>query len=98
MTGMKRIVIPTGRNLTADDSIYGVRVIGDERPDGRWDVRLEFESGSGIRLSTHVGADLDSYELRNRAAQIGEETLREALSRASEGPIERATPASIKVR
>ena len=95
---MKQIVIPTGRRLTADDSIYGVRVIGDERPDGRWDVRVEFQSGSGIRLSTHVGADLNSYELRNRAAQMGEETLREALTRASEGPIERADSTAAKDR
>ena len=86
---MRQLLIPTGRSLTADDSIYGVRVIGEERPDGRWDARVEFQSGSGIRLST-VACDLPSEEeLAAWAAAIDEDFLREALARASRGPIER---------
>ncbi len=90
---MRQLVIPVGRSFTADDSIYGVRVIGEERPDGKWDARIEFRSGSGICLSAVTSEHDTSDQVSEWAANIEDETLRFALRRASTGPIERIKPA-----
>jgi hypothetical protein len=86
---MTRLTIPLGRTLTADDSIYGVRVIAETARDGSWDTRLEFESRSGIRLSTEARECASRDEVCEWTKRVGEETLRRALARASVGRIER---------
>lgn len=85
---MKEIVIPVRRRFTADDSIYGVRVIGTERDDGIWEARVEFQSRSGIRLGAPTGEHLNVDRLSSWAARLGEDTLRDALNRASIGLIQ----------
>lgn len=87
---MKEIVIPVRRRFTADDSIYGVRVIGTEREDGIWEARVEFQSRSGIRLGATTGEHLNADRLSSWAARLDEDTLREALNRASIGLIQSA--------
>jgi len=86
---MTRLCIPLGRTLTADDSIYGVRVVAETATNGLWDTRLEFESKSGIRMSTTARECASGEEVRDWSARVGEETLRRALARASVGKIER---------
>ena len=86
---MTRLTIPLGRTLTADDSIYGVRVIAETATDGSWETRLEFESRSGIRLSTSARECASRDEVCAWTQRLGEETLRRALTRASVGKIER---------
>jgi len=70
---VRRIIVPLNHRITADDSLYGVRVRGDQRPDGAWDPCIEFESRK-IRLETCPSLTLQSVD---------------ALARASKGPIRR---------
>ena len=86
---MAKLLISLDQTLTADDSIYGVRVVAEDSPDGRWDTRLEFESGSGIRLSAVAQDCASSEDLREWTSSLDERALREALARASVGRIER---------
>ena len=86
---MAKITIPLGRTLTADDSIYGVRVIAEPAIDGHWETRLEFESSSGIRLSSTAPTCASRDEVSDWSEHVGEETLRRAFASASVGKIER---------
>jgi len=38
--------------VARDGSTYHARVLGFERPDGKWEGRLEFQNGSGKTLTT----------------------------------------------
>lgn len=86
---MRQLLIPVGRSLTADDSIYGVRVVADECDDGRWHASIEFQSRSGIRLEAPFGQHDSAAELCDWTAHLDDSALRRALSRASLGVIER---------
>ena len=86
---MKQILIPTGRQFSADDSIYGVRVVADEHDDGRWHAAIEFQSASGIKLQAPFGHHDSPDELSEWASHLDDSSLRRALARASLGPIER---------
>ena len=87
---MRRIVVPLNHKITADDSLYGVRIRGDQRPDGTWDPCIEFESRKGIRMETCPSLTLESVdELKEWAERLDEPFLLDALARASKGPIRR---------
>ena len=90
---MREIIIPLADALVADDSIYGVRIRGAENAEGLWEGRLEFESRSGIRVTTPAETTLPTKtELEAWGERLGEEYLQDALRRASEGAIEKAPP------
>jgi len=87
---VRRIFVPLNHRITADDSLYGVKVRGDERSDGGWDPCIEFESRRGIRMETCPGVRLDSVELFKAWAEaLDENFLLDALAKASKGPIRR---------
>ena len=87
---MTRTAIPLSR-LVADDTIYGVRVVAEER-DGHWDGHIEFESGSGIQLTTAVTVTSpDRASLESWAANLDRSALQKALTAASARPIVRTT-------
>lgn len=91
---MRRITFPLRYNVTADDSLYGVKVRGDERPDGAWEPCIEFESRRGIKLETCPPLTLATpEELQEWAAKLDEIYLLDALSKASKGPIRRVRKA-----
>ena len=76
--------------FVADDTIYGVRVVGEQR-NGRWEGHIEFESGSGIQLSTAVTVtSQDRSSLESWAANLDRSELQKALTAASTRPIVRA--------
>ena len=86
---MTRTAIPLSR-LVADDTIYGVRVVGEER-EGRWEAHIEFESGSGIQLTTDVAVSSpDRASLESWAANLDRPALQKALTQASTRPIVRS--------
>ena len=86
---VRRIIVPPNHRITADDSLYGVRVRGDQRPDGAWDPCIEFESRK-IRLETCPSLTLQSVDaLKEWAGRLDEPFLLDALARASKGPIRR---------
>jgi hypothetical protein len=90
---MREIIIPLNDALVADDSIYGVRVRGAENAEGQWEGRVEFESRSGIRVTTAAETTLSTKtELEAWAERLEETYLQDALRRASEGAIEKAPP------
>ncbi|HEY3055225.1 MAG TPA: hypothetical protein VGK31_04750 [Thermoanaerobaculia bacterium] len=90
---MRRIIVPLRQRLTADDSLYGVRVRGDQRPDGKWEPCIEFESRRGIKLETCPPMALGSVDaLKEWAEHLDEPYLLDALARASKGPIRRIRP------
>ncbi|HEX9163654.1 MAG TPA: hypothetical protein VF980_18245 [Thermoanaerobaculia bacterium] len=85
---MRRIFFPLPHRIAADDSLYGVRVRGDEHADGRWEPCIEFESRSGIRLETCPPMKMSTPgDLKTWAEKLDEPYLLEALARASQGPI-----------
>ena len=85
---MRRIFVPIAHRITADDSLYGVKVRGDETPDGKWEPCIEFESRRGIRLETCPQMSWkNADELKHWAETLDEAYLLDALSRASKGPI-----------
>lgn len=85
---VKRIFVPLPNRITADDSLYGVRVRGDQRSDGGWDPCIEFESRRGIRMETCPPVQLDTPDaVRKWAERLDEPYLLEALAAASKGPI-----------
>ena len=90
---MREIIIPLSDAVIADDSIYGVRVRGAENAAGEWEGRVEFESKSGIRVTTLAETTLSTKsELEAWAGQLGKPYLEDALRRASVGAIEKAPP------
>lgn len=87
---VRRIFFPLRHRITADDSLYGVKVRGDERSDGGWDPCIEFESRRGIRMETCPPMKLDTVDaLKDWAERLDETFLLDALSKASKGPIRR---------
>ena len=90
MSVVRRIIVPLRHRLTADDSLYGVRVRGDQIDEGAWEPCIEFESRSGIKLETCPQMRLETPDaLKEWAEGLGEAYLLDALSRASKGPIRR---------
>jgi hypothetical protein len=89
-----RVFVALGQRLTADDSLYGVRVRGDQRADGKWDPCIEFESRRGIKLEmcprNMVLATVEA--LKDWAKRLDERYLLDALARASKGPIRKTRP------
>lgn len=86
--GVKRIIVPLSHRITADDSLYGVRVRGDQRSDGSWDPCIEFESRRGIRMETCPSVVLETPDaVKQWAEKLDEPYLLEALALASKGPI-----------
>lgn len=87
---MRRIIVPLPQRLSADDSLYGVRVRGDQNNDGSWQPCIEFESRRGIKLETCPQMTLSTVDaLKDWAGQLDEPALLKALSDASKGPIRR---------
>jgi hypothetical protein len=85
---VKRIIVPLRLRITADDSLYGVRVRGDQRSDGSWDPCIEFESRRGIRMETCPSVTLETPDaVKQWAERLDEPYLLEALALASKGPI-----------
>ena len=90
ISGVKRITFSLNHRITADDSLYGVRVRGDQRSDGAWDPCIEFESRRGIRMETCPPLTLQTVEaLEEWAERLDEPFLLDALAQASKGPIRR---------
>ncbi|HVS31860.1 MAG TPA: hypothetical protein VMS98_10420 [Thermoanaerobaculia bacterium] len=90
---MRQIIIPLQRPLVADDSIYGVRVRAAETTDGKWEGRVEFESKSGIRVTTlPESTHATRTEVEAWAGRLEDPYLVEALRRASERLIRRVIP------
>ena len=91
---MRTIIIPLRKQFTADDSIYGVRIRASETNDGKWEAKVEFESGSGIRVTAPIEEPpATRTELEAWAANVEQPYLDDALRRASEGgEIEKAPP------
>jgi hypothetical protein len=87
---MKRIIVPLPQRLTADDSLYGVRVRADLTPDGSWEPCIEFESRRGIRLETCPPMTIPTVaEFQEWVKQLDVPYLLQALTKASKGPIRR---------
>jgi hypothetical protein len=87
---VRQIIVPRSQRLTADDSLYGVRIRGDLRPDGSWEPCIEFESRRGIRLETCPPMTISTVEkFKEWAEQLDEPYLLQALTKASKGPIRR---------
>ena len=85
---MRRVILSLPERVTADDSLYGVRVLGDELPDGKWVPCIEFESGRGIRLETCPALVLETTEaLKSWVERLDRSYLLDALTRASRGRI-----------
>jgi hypothetical protein len=92
--GVKRITFPLNHRITADDSLYGVRVRGDQRSDGAWDPCIEFESRRGIRMETCPPLTMQTVDaLKQWAEGLDEPFLLDALAQASKGPIRRTRKA-----
>lgn len=89
-TNVRRIIVPLNHRVAADDSLYGVRVVGDLGSEGSWEPCIEFQSRSGIKLETCPDMRLSTSEaLKEWAERLDEPYLLEALARASKGPIRR---------
>lgn len=87
---MRRITFPLNHSVTADDSLYGVKVRGDQRADGAWDPCIEFESRRGIRMEMCPPITLETAEaVQEWAQKLDEPFLLDALAKASKGPIRR---------
>lgn len=87
---MRRVFVPLPRRVSADDSLYGVRIRGDENSDGSWQPCIEFESRRGIKLETCPKLTLSNVDaLKDWAGRLDEPALLSALSEASKGPIRR---------
>lgn len=88
---VRRVIFPLNHKVTADDSLYGVRVRGDQRADGSWDPCIEFESRRGIRMETcPPSLTMQSVDaLKAWAEKLDESFLLDALAQASKGPIRR---------
>ena len=88
---VRRVIFPLNHKVTADDSLYGVRVRGDQRADGTWDPCIEFESRRGIRMETcPPSLKMDTVDaLKEWAEKLDEPFLLNALAQASKGPIRR---------
>ena len=94
---MRQIIISLHRPLVADDSIYGVRVRAAETTDGKWEGRVEFESKSGIRVTTPTEAThATRTEVEAWATRLEDPYLNAAFRRASERPIARVTPRPVR--
>lgn len=85
---MRRIIVPLNHRVAADDSLYGVKVVGDLLAEGAWEPCIEFESRSGIKLETCPDVRLKTSDaVKDWAEHLDEPYLLEALARASKGPI-----------
>ena len=92
--GVKRATFPLNHKITADDSLYGVRVRGDQRTDGAWDTCIEFESRRGIRMETCPPVTMQTVDaLKQWAERLDEPFLLDALTQASKGPIRKTRKA-----
>ena len=90
---MRELIIPLRKPLVADDSIYGVRVRAAENEEGKWEGSVEFESKSGIRVTTAAESTHDTKsEVEAWADHLEDPYLEQALRRASERPIGKANP------
>ena len=91
ISAVRRVTFPLNHKITADDSLYGVRVRGDQRADGAWDPCIEFESRRGIRMETcPPSLTMQSVDaLKQWAETLDEPFLLNALAQASKGPIRR---------
>jgi hypothetical protein len=90
ISAVRRVIFPLNHRITADDSLYGVRVRGDQRADGAWDPCIEFESRRGIRMETCPSFTLQTINaLKEWAEKLDERFLLNALAEASRGPIRR---------
>lgn len=89
---VRRVIFPLNHKVTADDSLYGVRVRGDQRPDGAWDPCIEFESRRGIRMETcPQSLRMETVDaLKEWAEKLDEPFLLDALAKASKGPIRKS--------
>ena len=87
---VKRVFMPLPHRLAADDSLYGVRIRGDQNNDGSWQPCIEFESRRGIKLETCPKLTVTTVdELKHWAERLDEPALLSALTEASKGPIRR---------
>jgi hypothetical protein len=94
--GVKRITFPLNHKITADDSLYGVRVRGDQRSDGAWDPCIEFESRRGIRMETCPPLTMQTVDaLKEWAEGLDEPFLLDALAQASKDPIRTRRPGDV---
>lgn len=90
MSGVRRITLPLPHYVQADDSLYGVKVRGDELADGTWEPCIEFESRRGIKMETCPPLKLNTVDaLKQWAETLDEPFLLDALAKASKGPIRR---------
>ena len=86
---MRRVFIPLPNRLAADDSWYGVKIRGDQNPDGTWQPCIEFESRR-VRVETCPNLTMLTVdELKEWARHLDEPFLMNALNQASRGPIRR---------
>ena len=87
---VRRVFVPLPNRVSADDSLYGVRIRGDQNNDGSWQPCIEFESRRGIKLETCPKLTLSTVDaLKDWASHLDEPALLTALSEASKGPIRR---------
>ncbi|HEY3055220.1 MAG TPA: hypothetical protein VGK31_04725 [Thermoanaerobaculia bacterium] len=82
---MREVIIPfDSKMIDRNGTVYHVRVIGFERPDGMWEGCVEFETESGGRVRTGVettqpnGTDLEDW-----ATSFEPDYLESALARAA---------------